>query len=311
MEDGFVVVEVRHLRLLRAIREEGSVTRASERLHLTQPAVSHALRDLEDRLGVLLFRRKGKKLAITEAGKRLLRTSTVVLDELQRAEDDLAQFRSGRRGVLRITTECYTCYHWLSGVLAELSRRYPGVDLEVVPDAKEAPFEALISERVDLAIVHREASHPLLVAAPLFQDELVVLVPRDHRLARKKFAVAADFADECLVMHSRPEESVFFTDVLRAGGVAPRRMLDLRLTEAVVEMVRAGLGVSVLARWAATGYLTRGDLQEVRIGRDGFWRTWFAATRGENDLSRPLADLVTLLRSAVPAGSEQRVEASS
>ncbi|HEX2401688.1 MAG TPA: LysR family transcriptional regulator, partial [Mycobacterium sp.] len=105
-------LEVRHLRLVSAVAELGSLTRAGDRLHLTQSALSHQLRDIESRLGAALFLRVGKRLVLTPAGERLLATARDVLDRLDRTEQDIHQMGKARAGMLRLTTECYTCYHW-------------------------------------------------------------------------------------------------------------------------------------------------------------------------------------------------------
>src|SRR5438093_8523375 len=110
-------LEVRHLRLVSAVAELGSLTRAGDRLHLTQSALSHQLRDIESRLGTPLFLRVGKRMVLTPAGERLLRSAESVLTTIERTEDAIRNLAGAERGVLRLTTECYTCYHWLPALL--------------------------------------------------------------------------------------------------------------------------------------------------------------------------------------------------
>src|SRR6185436_4554686 len=105
-------LEVRHLQLVAAVADTGSLTRAGDRLHLTQSALSHQLRDIESRLGAALFLRVGERLVLTPAGERLLATARDVLDRLDRTEQDIHQMGKALAGMLRLTTECYTCYHW-------------------------------------------------------------------------------------------------------------------------------------------------------------------------------------------------------
>ena len=110
-------LEIRHLRLVAAVADVGSLTRAGDRLHLTQSALSHQLRDIEARLGAALFLRVGKRLVLTPAGERLLASASDVLERLEQAEQDIREMGRDRAGVLRLTTECYTCYHWLPPLL--------------------------------------------------------------------------------------------------------------------------------------------------------------------------------------------------
>jgi len=117
-------LEVRHLRLVAAVAAVGSLTRAGDRLHLTQSALSHQLRDIESRLGTALFLRIGKRLVLTPAGQRLLASATDVLGRLEEAERDIREMGRDRAGTLRITTECYTCYHWLPALLLRYRRTF-------------------------------------------------------------------------------------------------------------------------------------------------------------------------------------------
>src|SRR5947208_5837690 len=117
-------LEVRHLALVAAVADLGSLTRAGDRLHLTQSALSHQLRGIESRLGAALFLRVGKRLVLTPAGERLLASAREVLDTLDRTEDEIRQMGKDRSGILRITTECYTCYHWLPPLLVHYRKRF-------------------------------------------------------------------------------------------------------------------------------------------------------------------------------------------
>ena len=122
-------LEIRHLQLVSAVADLGSLTRAGDRLHLTQSALSHQLRDIESRLGAPLFLRLGKRLVLTPAGERLLASAKDVLEQLQRTEDEIRQMGRDKAGVLRLTTECYTCYHWLPPLLMHYRRRFPRVEV--------------------------------------------------------------------------------------------------------------------------------------------------------------------------------------
>src|SRR5882672_4763782 len=142
-------LEMRHLRLVSAVADLGSLTRAGERLHLTQSALSHQLRDIEARLGTPLFLRIGKRLVLTPAGTRLLASAREVLARLQQAEDDIRQLGRDRAGVLRITTECYTCYHWLPPLLTRFRRRFPRVEVRIDVDATSRPIASLFDGKID------------------------------------------------------------------------------------------------------------------------------------------------------------------
>jgi LysR family transcriptional regulator for metE and metH len=275
-----MALELRHLELVRAVAEEGSLTRAALRLHLTPSALSHQLRDAEDRLGVALFDRVGRRLRLTAAGERLLLSARSVLDELGRAYEELRHQADRPRQLVRLTTQCNTVYHWLPARLRLFQRTHPDAELELAPGVTSDPIPALHTGEVDLAILYRPVRDTRLRLRPLFRDELVVVMPPGHRLGRSSFVAAEDFAPERLIVWSMPREAnLVFREVLIPAGVVPVRVTHIQLTEAIVELVKSGLGVSVLPRWTVAPQLDRGDLVARRLTRDGKYRSWSAAWR--------------------------------
>ncbi len=302
------MLEVRHLQLVKAIAEEGGVTRAGRRLHLTQSALSHQLRDAEEHLGTRLFDRIGKRMVLTVAGERLLHSARTILDELFRTEEDIRRHASRQGGVLRLTTQCNTVYHWLPSRLRLFHRTHPDVDLQVVAGATDDPFPSLLEGGIDLAIVFRPLRDPRLTLRPLFRDEVVVVMKPGHRLARRPFVAAADFAPEHLILYSTPRESnLVFREVLMPAGVTPARVTHIQLTEAIVELVKEGLGISVLARWSVAPLLERGALVARRLTSGGRYRQWSAAYRTRPAAPPYLLDFVEVLaRNPLPLGRTAR-----
>jgi len=285
-------VEVRHLQLVEAITAEGSVTRAAERLNVTQSALSHQLREIEDRLGTPLFLRINRRLSLAPAGERLLASARRVLEDLRMAEQDIARLAKNQDGVIRVSTACYTCYSWLPPLLAPFHRRFPRIDVEIVPEITRSATDALLERRIDLALVHEVRRDARIRLSPVFEDEIVVIVPRGHALAKKAYVVAADLANENLILHS-PADDSFFARQVRAAGVRPRKFSHVTLTEAIVELVRAGQGISAVPRWTvgrASGIAT------VRFTKRGLWRKWSAATL-KIEMPEPVATLIDLIRS--------------
>jgi LysR family transcriptional regulator for metE and metH len=290
-----VSLEVRHLRALDAIAREGTVTAAAARVHLTQSAVSHMIRGLEDQLGVPLFRRD-RSMEPTDAGERVLRCARIVLDEIDRTEHEIGRMRDGYRGVLRLTTQCYTCYHWLPSILERFGTEFPEMDLHIVPEATRDPDVALRDGGLDLAVVHERTVTPGVTATKLFRDELVAIVSPEHPWASREYVDAKDFAAETVVLHSDAEDSALYRWVLDPAGVRPRRVLELQLTEALLELVKSGRAVSVMASWAVAPAVRAGSVTPVRITRKGLFREWFAAVPERLRGSRPVDALVRLLK---------------
>jgi len=292
-----VPIETRHLRLLSAIVDEGGVTRAAARLHLTQPALSHQLQSAEEQLGVRLFERINKKMVLTPAGKRLLAVSRVVLEDLRVAEEELCKSASSGEGRLRISTECYTCYHWLPARLKLFHEKFPRVEVQIVAGETRHPLPALLDGRLELAIVADPRPNRRLEFMPLFEDELVAVMSPGHALSARSWIRPEDFAREHFIMYSLArEESSVFQQFLNPAGVVPQKVSTVDLTEAILEMVRAGLGITVLARWAVAPLVASGELHAARLTRSGIRRTWSAALRRNGSRPAHLDSFVELLQ---------------
>src|SRR5438046_6818548 len=168
-------LEVRHLQLVSAVADVGSLTRAGDRLHLTQSALSHQLRDIEDRLGAALFLRVGRRLVLTPAGERLLESARDVLDRLRQTEDSIRHLGKTAGGVLRITTECTTCYHWLPSLLTPYRQRFPSVEVRIDVEPTARPIARSLDGTIDLAPMSTPVRDRRLAVRPVFSDQVVVV----------------------------------------------------------------------------------------------------------------------------------------
>lgn len=279
-------MEIRHLKLVKTVAEEGNLTSASKKLFVTQSALSHQLKEMENKLGAPLFQRINKKMVLTQVGNRILNSAKVILSELQKAEHDVRRFVSGEVGMLRISTECYTCYHWLPSLLKSYHKHFPNVNVVINADATRKPIQFLLQGQLDLAIVSclqsdQKGDHNLSYTK-LFSDEMVVVMHKRHRFADKKAIQPEDFRDEHLIVYTAPIEFLdIFQRVLIPAGVTPKKTTTIQLTEAIIEMVKAELGITVLAGWAVKPYLQSKQLVTVPLTGPGLRRTWYAVTINE------------------------------
>jgi LysR family transcriptional regulator, regulator for metE and metH len=272
-------IDLRHLRLVSELSACGSATLAADRLGITQSAVSHQLRELETRLETPVCVRTGKRLVLTPAGQRLLQAAQAVLSELDVAAEDIARLQNGRRGLLRVCAQCHTGYHWLPPLLSEFRELHPAVDVDVAVQHTEQPVEALLDGALDVALLTDNVTDKRLRLRPLSFDEHAAIVPPDHPWTRKRFITPEQLGSENLLLYSRsPNDSFTVARILRPAGVRPRRVRFIQLTEAILEMVKAGLGVSVLPTWAVRPALTSGAVRAVRITRAGVRRQWIGAS---------------------------------
>ena len=274
-------LDLRHLRLVVAVAESGGQTRAARKLNLTQSALSHQLRELEGRIGAPLFIRASRRMVLTAVGERILASARRVLHEVETLERDLlTEASTGGAGVVRLATECYTCYHWLPGVVTAFRQEWPRVDVRIIAEATANPVRALLDGALDLAIVAGDVDERRLGCTSLFEDEQVVVVAPGHPLASQSFVEPEELRDEHLILYTtHSSENSVLREVLRPAGVEPRQLTRVQLTEAIVELVKAGLGVSVLARWAIAPQLRDRSLVGIPLTKNGFHRRWWAVTR--------------------------------
>jgi len=291
-----MALEVRDLRLLGAIAEQGTLTRAGNVLFLTQSALSRQLADLEKRLGVSLFQRSGRRLVLTPPGERLLESGRDILGAVARAEREAREAAGSADAVIRFATACYTCYHWLPRTLIEFRRRFPKVEPRIVAAATRRPLQALLKGQLDVAVVCDRPRDRRLAVTPLFSDEFVAVVAADHPWAAKAFVRPEDFAEQDVFLYNMTRaESTLLSEILDPAGVAPRSVSRVELTEAILELVRAGLGVATLASWAVAPYVREGALAAVPITRKGVHRQWYALTWARKDVPEHLPAFVDLL----------------
>jgi LysR family transcriptional regulator, regulator for metE and metH len=296
-------LEVRHLRLVASIARDGSMTKAAGSLHLTQSALSHQLRDIEARFKTPFFLRVGKRMVLTAAGRRILEAGTRILEEIGRIEEDIHRLAENGEGVIRVATQCNTGYHWLPPLLATFGRKHPRVSISIKPDNTDRPVEALLEGQLDLAILTDDTADARLRLRRLFADEMIALVTREHRFATRSWISPRELGSEHLLLYSSsPDDSFVLTRVLAPAGVIPARLSFIMLTEAMIEMARAGLGVAVLPRWSAQAAIATRSVVPLSLTRRGIRRSWTAATLKAQPLTAWLADFIELIADrALPA----------
>lgn len=304
-------LEIRHLRLVAGIADAGTMTRAAAVLHLTQSALSHQLRDIEGRVGIPFFTRLGRTMVLTAAGRRVLETARRVLGDIERAEEDLRRLAGHGDGTIRVCTECNTGYHWLAPLLGAFQRKHPRIGVHVAVDATSRPIDALLDGRVDLAILIDGQPDRRLRLRPLFTDEMVAIVAKGDPLARRRWLGPEDLAARHLLLYSSvPEDSFVLQKVLAPARLAPARVSFIMLTEAMIELARAGTGIGVLPRWSAQRAIASGAVVALSITRRGMRRQWTAATLAAQTDPPYLVDFIDLLAErALPARAGVRESA--
>jgi len=275
-----MLLEVRHFEMLRSIADEGSITGAARRLHVSQPALSRTLGDLEERVGLTLFHRGSRRMNPTPACRKLLFAADQVLGIVSAAEERLKLTASGTVASIRITTECYTCYRWLPAIIEEFRASFPDVTIDIDTDNAGRPLEAIEEGLIDLGIVYTVPPDTRLTAHPLFEDELVLVVPPGDVLSERSTVTAEDFSGRHLIVYSEKGSDVM-NQLLIPSGIRPDRISSIQITDGILDLVKAGLGISVVAEWAAADDVSAGKLVAIPIEGGLFVRQWQAVATPE------------------------------
>ena len=273
-----MILEVRHLRILTAIADHGTVSAATKHVYLTQSAISHQLIELEQRLGLQFFHRTPRGMVATDAGAEMIEVARDVLARLAAAEASMLRSAPRSAGRLRVGTDSAPALAWLPAAVAIVRRRLPHIRAELVPETLAHGVDALFEGRYELAVVTDPDADPRLDLVPLFDEELVALVAANHRLADQTSLIAGDLRVEQLAVHAaRPAEQRWLTDRLAAVGLEPMRLTQVALTEALIGLAEAGEAVAIVSRPAADAAVRAGRVRALRIGQ-GLRRRWQLVT---------------------------------
>lgn len=272
------MLELRHLKTLVALAETGNLSKAGKHLNLSQPAISHQVRAIEDHYEIELFERKSDPLHLTAAGQLLVELAYDVTRRVQNGERDLARIAQGQAGNLRIAVECHSCFDWLMPSMDAFREHWPQVELDLVSGFHADPVGLLGENRADLVIVSHTQKRNGVVFHPLFAYDVQALVSRHHPLARKSYVTARDFKNETLVTYPIPDDRLdLVREVLQPAKVVPQRR-KTELTIAILQLVASGRGVAALPGWTVQSYLDRKYVVGKPIGKNGLESRLLAAT---------------------------------
>ena len=275
-------LELRHLRTLLALKETGSVSMAAKRVYLTQSALSHQIKLMEEQFGLPLFESKSNPLRFTAAGDRLIRLANEILPKVVDAERELARVKHGDAGQLRIAVECHTCFDWLMPAMDEFRQHWSLVELDIVSGFHTDPVGLLLSHRADWAIVSEVEQNDDVLFKPLFSYEMVGICSKDHPLANKEVWQAEDFAEETWVTYPVPDDMLdLYRQVLKPKGINPPRRTT-ELTIALIQLVACRRGIATVPYWAALPYLEKGYVVARKITEEGLFSNLYAAIRKED-----------------------------
>ncbi|MPQ92746.1 LysR family transcriptional regulator [Thioclava sp. JE_KL1] len=290
-------LEFRHLRTIKAIHDAGGLAKAADVLHITQSALSHQIKGLEDQTGVELFVRRSKPLKLSAAGQKLLRLAERILPEIAATEAEFDALRSGRAGRLHIAIECHACFDWLFPVLERFRHAWPDIDVDIRPGLAFNALPALSREEVDLVISSDPEKIDGITFNPLFDYAPTFIAAANSPLAAKPYIEAQDFADQTLITYPIDRgRSDIFTQLLTPARVEPKAVRQVELTAVILMLVASNRGVAVLPDWVLREVKYQPDYITKPVTEHGLTKRLYAATRSEDATQPFMAHFLRLAR---------------
>ncbi|MEM5436628.1 LysR family transcriptional regulator [Paraburkholderia diazotrophica] len=301
------MLERSHLMVVREVERQGSLTAAADTLNLTQSALSHAVKKLEQQLGTPVWTREGRSMRLTQAGQYLFGLANRMLPQFELAEDRMKQYAQGERGALRIGMECAPCYQWLLKVVSPYLARWPDVDVDVKQRFQFGGIGALIGYEIDVLVTPDPLKKPELRFQPVFDYEQVLVVADEHALADGPYVTPEQLAKEVLITYPVETDRLdIYTQFLTPANVVPRRHKVIETTDIMLQMVASGRGVAALPRWLAEEYAGWMPLTPLQLGKKGIAKQIFLGTRKADDEIEYLSAFVKTARESKLAEAKIR-----
>jgi LysR family transcriptional regulator for metE and metH len=297
------MLERSHLEILREVNRRRTLTEAAAALHLSQSALSHSIKKLEQLSSTKIWQKKGRRLELTTAGKFLFDLAQRVLPQFEHAESMIERFAEGKKGVLRIGMECHPCYQWLLKVVFPYLQQWPDVDMDIKKDFQFDGINALKNHEVDLVITPDPQNEDSLLFTPAFNYELVLVVGRRHRLAAQSYITPSDLNQETLLTFPVEEKRLdIFSSFLYPAHCKPKSHQVIEDSEIMIQMTAADRGVTPLPDWLARRYLEILPIKIIRLSPSGLHKTLYTVIR-KTDLEVDYISAFTTLAENAPASS--------
>lgn len=291
------MIERTHLKILREINRQGSLTAAADKLCLTQSALSHTIKKLEELSGCALWEKKGRNIHLTQTGAFLLKEAERILPQLERIDSKLKEFSNNEIGTLHIGMECHPCYQWLTKVSASYLEQFQGIDLDVKQRFQFGGMAALFNHDIDLLVTPDPIQMKAIHFEPVFPYELVLVVSQHNPLSEKGVVYPQDLSEEVLITYPvEPSRLDIYKQFLTPDNCRPRKHKTLETTEIILQMVAANRGVTALPLWLADEYTETLPIKSIRLGEKGIHKQIHLGMRSSDRNNKPVQAFVDLAK---------------
>ena len=287
-------MEIKYFRLIKTIAEEGSIANSVEKLFLTQSALSHQLKELEDQLGFKVFLRSRNKWKLTDEGTELYKLGDSILESIEKGFENIEQLRAGSVGKIKVSTECYSFYQGLSSFIQKMGLLYPNIDVDLILEATHQPISKILSKEIDIAIVTSKPENEQLSSVEVYDDEIFAIIHKENPLNQLDFLDASDFSEVHLIIHSFPLETVsVYEKFLKPNNINPAKISAIPLTEVAMEMISANIGITCMPKWALKSFKISDDLAFKKIGKEGLTRKHYLVVRKMDENKKYINDFIS------------------
>lgn len=264
------MIERSHLAIIRAVDTQGTLTEAANALCLTQSALSHSIKKLEQQMGTAVWLREGRALHLTQAGQHLLLLAKRLLPQFEHAEQLMLQIGRGERGELRVGMECHPCYQWLLKVVGPFLDKWPDVDIDVKQKFQFGGIGALFNHEIDLLVTPDPLHRPGLIVKPVFEYEQRLVISAEHSLANKAYLKPKDLETETLISYPVQKDRLdIYTQFFLLSESTPKKHKEIETTDIMMHMVAAGRGVAALPGWLIDEYAKSLPIKSLKLGQKG------------------------------------------
>ena len=290
-------VTLRQLRTFKTVADMASFSLAAQRLKLSQPSISYQVKELEETLGLPLLDRLGKRVQLTEAGSVLYGYARRMLDVLDEATVAVQEMRGIKRGTLRVGASTTVGIYLLPAALGAFKKQHPGLVISLEIGTRARVQEQVLLNELDLAVVGPALKDPELTVEPFVSDELVVVAPAGHPLARKRGLSLKDLADEPFVMREAASGSrETLEKAARKAGARLTVAMELGSNGAIKHAVESGLGLAVISRYACALEFSTQRLVELDVRGFPIRRDWHIVYLRRRKLPAPVQAFIAFLK---------------
>ena len=287
-------MELKYFRLIKTIEEEGNLANSSERLFLTQSALSHQLRELEDRLGFKVFLRTRNKWKLTEEGRELYKLANKLFRSIDEGFSAIKHIKEGAKGTIKLSAECQSFFHAIPAFIQKMGVLYPEIDIEVTLGATHQTISQVLLNEIDLALVTSKPESEELSSIPVFKDEIFAIMHQEHPLNNLDYLEANHFENVHLIINSFPLEGVaVYEQFLKPNKIIPIKISAIPFTEITLSMINANMGIMCAPKWQLSSFKLSKELVFKCIGKNGLKRKHYLAVKKQQRNKKYINDFIS------------------